>query len=164
METTTVKVTAKVANVTSENIANDENIVTALQANSMFGRKSGEVGIRTFGFIYAVVALTEHTAKDMVDTFGVDKGQIAKAKKVISTIITDVIGAETITPETYQEAIEYAVATWSSLCDAYSEIMGTKSRETSLADMVKNVYKWAEKNGHSVEDVMAEVARQGMGE
>jgi len=93
METTTVKVTAKVANVTSENIANDENIVTALQANSMFGRKSGEVGIRTFGFIYAVVALTEHTAKDMVDTFGVDKGQIAKAKKVISTIITDVIGA-----------------------------------------------------------------------
>jgi len=164
METTTVKVTAKVANVTSENLANDENIVTALQANSMFGRKSGEVGIRTFGFIYAVVALTERTAKDMMDTFGVDKGQITKAKKVISTVIADVIGAETITPETYQEAIEYAVATWDSLCDAYSEIIGTKSKQASLADKVKNVYKWAEKNGHSVEEVMAEVARQGMGE
>lgn len=160
METTKVTATAKVANVTSENISSEANITDAVATFTMFGKKNGEIGIRTYGFLASVVELTDTKAKDMVDTYGVDKGRLSKAGKVLRWVVENVITPDTATAESFQSAIEWTVENYESLNGAYSDLFPTDPKNPTLADMVANLYKWADKNGISHDEVLAEVTRQ----
>jgi hypothetical protein len=52
------------------------------------------------------------------------------------------------------------VANYASLNAAYSDLFPTDAKETTLADMVANLYKWADKNGISTDDVLLAVVRE----
>lgn len=161
METTKITASATVAKVTSENVASEKAIRNAINAETMFGLKVGETGIRTYGFLASVVILTDTKASELVSDYSADRGRLSKAGKCVRYVIAEIQGiAEDISAENCQEAIEYLVETYGSLNDAYSELFAKDPKEPTLADMVANLLKWADK--HEVEHalVLAEVTKQ----
>lgn len=161
MNMSTIKGTVKVPTVTAENIGSEKMIMSAINGDTLATLKAGETGIRSYGFLASVVFLTETKAVELVDTYGADKGRLSKAGKCVSIVINEIISPETATCDDYAEAIEYLVANFSSLNEAYDTLKGKKEKkDPTLADMVANLYKWADKNGVDREDVVAEVQRQ----
>lgn len=164
METTTIKGTVKVPTVTAENLADEKSIALAINAHTLANLKAGESGIRSYGFLASVVELTEYKAKDMVETYGADKGRLSKAKACVRHVIATIIATddgETLEPFHYNEAVEYLATNYDSLDAAYRDIRGDGSKsDPTLADMVANLYKWADKNGVDRSAVVEEVTRQ----
>jgi len=158
METTKVTATAKVANVTSENIGSEANITDAVATFTMFGKKNGEIGIRTYGFLASVVELTDTKAKDMVDTYGVDKGRLSKAGKCLRFVVAEILSPEVVTPETYQQAIEYLVETYESLNGAYSDLFPTEGKDMTEEQAVKNLFAAVDKYGLDLAKVLLLIA------
>lgn len=160
MDTVTVKGTVKVPAVTPENFASDKSIRDAINSDTFATLKAGEVGIRSYGFLASVVALTEYKAKDLVDTYGADKGRLSKAGKCVAIVVRDIISPETASYGDYSEAIEYLVANYSSLNEAYDALSGKVKKDPTLADIVSGALKTANKYGFSALDVIKEIERQ----
>jgi hypothetical protein len=156
------KVTASVtlAKVTAETVADAKAIRQAISGESTMTLKAGEAGIRSYGFLASVVELTETKAKELVADFGADKGRLSKAGKCVRYVVAEIIAPDTATVETYDDAVEYLVANYASLNAAYSDLFPTDAKETTLADMVANLYKWADKQGISTDDVLLAVVRE----
>lgn len=160
MNTVTIKGTIKVPTVTEENLASDKSIRDAINNDTLATLKAGEAGIRSYGFLASVVALTEYKAKELVDTYGADKGRLSKAGKCVAIVVNDIISPETASYVDYAEAIEYLVANFSSLNEAYDSLSGKVKKDPTLADIVSGAIKTASKYGYSVADILAEIDRQ----
>lgn len=161
MNGTKITATATVARITAETVGDDKAIKGALTAFATFGQKNGEIGIRSYGFLASVVELTETKASELVKGYGVDKGRLSKAGKCVRFVVAEILTPEVVTAESYDSAVEYLAETYESLNAAYSELFPTEDKgDPTLADMVANLYKWADKNGISHDEVLAEVTRQ----
>lgn len=161
MNSTKITATATVARVTAETVTDEKAIRGALSAFGTFGLKNGEMGIRSYGFLASVVELTDTKASEMVKGYGADKGRLSKAGKCLRFVVAEILTPEVVTAESYDSAVEYLAETYESLNAAYSELFPTEDKgDPTLADMVANLYKWADKNGITHEDVLAEVTRQ----
>ena len=161
METTKISASVTLAKVTAETVTDDRAIRSAISGEGTMTLKAGEAGIRAYGFLASVVELTETKAKDMVETYGADKGRLSKAGKCVRFVVAEILSPEVVTAETYQGAIEYLAETYDSLNGAYSDLFpSAEKNDPTLAEMVANLYKWADKNGISHDEVLAEVTRQ----
>jgi hypothetical protein len=161
--TKTVEGNVKVPTVTGDNLISEQAITLAINSHTLSTLKNGESGIRSYGFLASVVELTETKACHLVADFGADKGRLSKAKKCVTYVVSNIVSGESdiAGPEQYDEAIEYLVANYDSLNEAYDDINGTKEKkEPTLSDMVANLYKWADKNGVDRSQVVDEVTRQ----
>lgn len=161
--TKTVEGNVKVPMVTSENLISEQAITMAINSHTLSTLKNGESGIRSYGFLASVVELTDTKASDIVADFGANAGRLSKAKKCVTYVVSNIVSGESdiVGPEQYNEAIEYLVSNYGSLNEAYDDINGTKEKkDPTLADMVANLYKWADKNGVDRSEVVAEVTRQ----
>lgn len=160
METNKVTASVTLARVTAESVTNDKAIRGAISGDSTMTLKAGEAGIRSYGFLASVVELTDTKAKALVDDFGADKGRLSKAGKCVRFVVAEIISPDTVTADTYQEAIDYMAENYTSLSAAYSDLFPTDAKEPTLADMVANLYKWADKQGISTDDVLLAVVRE----
>lgn len=162
MNTTRVSAIAEFPNVTPENVANPETIAKALGGDTKMMEGVGKSGIRTYGYLYSVVALSEISASEICETYGAKSSRMTKAKKVVDNYLLNVLDleSETLTYGHYQDAIEWAIENFSSLNSAYDAIDTEEKAPQTLATKVSDLMKWANKHGHSPEDVYKEVARQ----
>jgi hypothetical protein len=170
IESTTEKIFLVIPKVTEENLNNPKAWSLALKAEDDANEGGNAPMLRRWCFLGSVVARGIAKNSELAKAIGRDtaKGQITKGRDIVLMFLPEVLSSHGIMKdeargEHYAEALEMAIATGESM-DALSKKAKPKEpKEDTLENQVASLFAWAEKNGISGSDVLAEVVRQNGG-
>jgi hypothetical protein len=161
-DTTKISEKVEIPNIASGNLSDPKSWTMATTATVGF-QKNAEVIFRSVGFLAGVVILTETTQKDIITTTGVNPSALSKAKNALLWKSGEIAGDSVVTVEIVADALEILIRECGSIENADKARKGESDedkKDPTLADMVANLYKWADKNGISTEDVVVAVVHE----
>ena len=171
IESTTEKIVLVIPKVTEENLNNPKAWDMALKADDDATEGGNAPTLRRWCFLGSVVARGISRNTDLAKAIGRDtaRGQITKGRDIVLMFLPEVLSSHGIMKdeargEHFAEALEMAIATGESMDALSKKAKPQTPKEDTLENQVKSTFAWAEKNGHSPEEVLAEVLRQLGGE